>query len=126
MRKYFVAFLLLILVGCQTMHLKQQTIGAFMQDAKVKEVKEIIILNGETGEKKTITDAGKIEQFLDDIEDILFTPDDNQQQRDGFRYAVKLVDGEHSLQFTTNSVGQDYYVTEEPLFEVIDALFQSQ
>lgn len=126
MRKYFVALLLLILVGCQTMHLKEQTIGDFMQDADVEQVEEVIILNGETGERKTITDVGKIEHFVDDIENILFTPDDNQQKRDGFRYAVKLVDGEHSLQFTTNSVGEDYYVTEEPLFEVIDALFQLQ
>jgi hypothetical protein len=125
MKRFTLLVLLLLLTGCHTIHLQQQTLAEFIEDAGVEQVEEIVILNGETGEKKSVTDVANIEAFLADIEAIVFTPDENQEQRNGFRYDVKLIDGNETFQFTPTSIGQDYYVTSDEIYEILDKLFTS-
>lgn len=118
---WFTIFFLVILAGCG---LKTKMLSEFYED-QLKSIDEMRILDGSTGYSKNITDEKMIDEFLSLIETIQYIPDDNQEKRVGFRYAITLFDGNNSFSFTLNEVDGHYYDTEPDIFPIVDNFYKN-
>ncbi|MGM9949442.1 MAG: hypothetical protein ACI33P_04920 [Lysinibacillus sp.] len=113
-------FLLVIVTGCS---LETTTLPQFYEE-DVKNVSKIVILDGSTGAQKTIEDKKAIDDFLNSIKDIQFIPDENQEPRDGFTYAITLhQDGKNPFTFGPTYVNDHYYHTEPDILPIIDDFY---
>jgi len=122
-QKVLAMFMIIFLfTGCG---LETKTLPQFYEK-DLSDVSKIVILDGNTGQKKTIQDQKIIEGLLSDIEDIKFIPDENQEPRDGFNYSITLFqDGEETFGFGLTSVNGHYYHTEPDIYPIIDELYNS-
>jgi hypothetical protein len=115
-----VILIFIVLTGCG---LETKTLPQFY-DEDLSEVTKIVIFDGNTGYKKTIEDKKAINDFLDDIKDIKFIPDENQESRDGFNYAITLYENEkETFQFGLTQVNDHYYHTEPDIFPIVDKFY---
>lgn len=94
-------FITFALVGCG---LETKTLPKFYEK-DLADVTKIVIVDGSTGYKKTVTENETIKKFLGEIKDIKFIPEENQGKRDGWPYSITLFqDNEQTLQFGLNEV----------------------
>src|SRR5690606_8003135 len=111
MRRYLILIILLtcffLVVACT--HGETKTLEAFYKGEQIERVEKIIIQDGNTGESKTITDKEQIEGLLSLIKEIQFTPQQNQEDRTGWRYRITLIDGIREFAFLLNKIGNTYY-----------------
>ncbi len=110
------------LTACST---KTQSLEAFYTEDGIKDVDEIVILDGSTGYIKTLKDVEQINEFLALIKDIEFSPQDNQEKRDGFLYSITLYDREAQFNFSLNQIGDTYYNTEPDIYPIVDGYYKS-
>jgi len=111
-----------LLTACSA---KTQSLEAFYTEDGIESVDKIVILDGSTGYKKTLTDMKQINEFLSLIKDIEFSPQDNQEKRDGFLYSITLYDGEAQFNFSLNQIGDTYYNTEPDIYPIVDGYYKS-
>ena len=110
----------IVLTGCG---LETKTLPQFY-DGDLSKVTKIVIFDGNTGYKKTIENKKVIDDFLDDIKDIKFVPDENQEPRDGFNYSIVLYQNEEeTFQFGLTQVNDHYYHTEPNNFPIVDEFY---
>lgn len=113
-------FTVVILTGC---NLETKTLTQFY-DGDINNVTKIVIVDGNTGYKKTIKDKKIIESFLSEIKDVLFIPDENQEKRDGINYAITLYENENEMfQFGLTQVHEHYYHTEPDIYPIVDTFY---
>lgn len=87
----------------------------------------IELLDGSTGETRTVVDPAAIREWLTEIKDIRLIPDDNQEGRAGYRFGIQLFQGEEpKLGFIPNSIKNVYYETNEQLESKVQAFFEEQ
>ncbi|GGB44463.1 hypothetical protein [Fictibacillus barbaricus] len=116
----FSFFLIFLKTGCG---LETKTLPQFYEK-DLADVSKIVIVDGNTGYKKTITDNIIIEDFLGDIKDIKFILDENQKARDGFIYSITLFqDDEETFQFGLTQVNDYYYHTEPDIYPIVDEFY---
>ncbi|MCU6713017.1 hypothetical protein M6D81_30385 [Paenibacillus sp. J5C_2022] len=90
-------------------------------------VDKIILLDGSTGETKTVEDKSAIQGWLNRIKLITLYPDENQEDRSGFRFRISLYEGESKkLGFIATAINGVYYQPNEQLYEYIRSLFEEQ
>lgn len=104
---------------------KTQSLEAFYKEAEIENVDQIIIQDGSTGALKTITKKEQIDEFLSLIKDIQFTPEENQEKRDGWLYRITLVDGEKTFQFTLNQIQNTYYKSNPDIYPIVDDFYKN-
>ncbi|WP_046173593.1 hypothetical protein [Domibacillus indicus] len=93
-------------------------------EKNLEEVTKIVIIDGNTGYSKTITDKTIIESFLDDIKDIKFIPDENQEDRSGFNYGIAFYwDEEVTFSFSLTRIGDHYYHTAPDIYPIVDSFY---
>ena len=66
----------------------------------------------------------QINEFLALIKDIEFSPQDNQEKRDGFLYSIKLYDGEAQFNFSLSQIDDVYYDTEPDIYPIVDGYYK--
>ncbi|WP_088072704.1 hypothetical protein [Gottfriedia luciferensis] len=114
-------FLLTLLVGCG---LETKTLTDFYKK-DLDDVTKIVILDGSSGQKKTIKDKKLIDKFLTKIKDIKFIPEKNQEKRVGFRYLITLFqDNVKTFQFELTQVNENYYYTEPDIYPIVDDFYK--
>ncbi|WP_123039389.1 hypothetical protein [Cohnella candidum] len=87
----------------------------------------IELLDGSTGETRTVEDPAAIREWLTAIKNIRLIPDDNQEGRAGYRFGIQLFQGEElKLGFIPNSVQNVYYESNEELETKVQAFFETQ
>ncbi|WP_235846866.1 hypothetical protein [Neobacillus soli] len=117
-----ILLLMLTLVGCG---LETKTLPEFYE-GDFGHVTKIAIVDGSTGYKKTITDHVVINEFLAQIKEIKFIPQENQEARSGWRYSINLFqDGKEPFQFTLTQVNDDYYYTEPDIHPIVDDFYKN-
>ena len=118
---------LVLIVGCllAACSAKTQSLEAFYTEDGIENVDKVVILDGSTGYTKTLTDVAQINEFLALIKDIEFSPQDNQEKRDGFLYGITLYDGEAQFNFSLNQIGDTYYNTEPDIYPIVDGYYKS-
>lgn len=124
MRKCLIAVLLLgvLLSACSS---KKQSLEAFYTEEGVVNVDKVVILDGTTGITKTIIDSDQISEFLALVKDIEFTPENNQERRYGFQYAITLYDGDTQFNFSLGQIGETYYKTNPDIYPIVDEYYKN-
>lgn len=136
MKKYLIfVFILLLLAGCGK---GEKTKGDEVEDTKLETkpfselykadfdgVTKIEIFNMRSGYKKITEDKELIDTFLNDIKDIKFIPQENQEDREGgSQYAITLFHNqEGSFQFGITVVNGVYYETDPDILPIVEELF---
>lgn len=119
-RRYLIIpnlILVLLITGC---NLETKTFAEFYEK-DLRDVSEIVIVDGNTGEDKRITDKDEIDSFLNKIRNIKFIPEENQEERDGFNYSISLFENnERTFQFGPTQVNENYYYTEPDIHPIIN------
>ena len=110
-----------LLTACSA---KTQSLEAFYTEDGIESVDKIVIADGSTGYIKTLTDVKQINEFLGLIKDIEFSPQDNQEKRDGFLYSITLYDGEAQFNFSLNQIDDTYYNTEPDIYPIVDGYYK--
>jgi hypothetical protein len=121
MKKSLILILLVslyLLSACENE--KMQPLEEFYKDAKIESVDKVIIQDGSTGASKTIIQQERIGEFLALIKDIKFTPQENQEKREGWRYGIALFDGEKEFKFTLNEIDTTYYDSNPDIHPIVD------
>ncbi|WP_237458652.1 lipoprotein [Pontibacillus yanchengensis] len=112
----------LLMTGCG---LKAKSLTEFYEK-DLAGVSKIVIVDGNTGYERTVTDKQKINSFLDEIKDIKFIPEEKQEDRDGFNYSISLFEGnEETFQFNPTQVNENYYYTELDIHPIINDLYEN-
>jgi len=112
---------LFLLIACGA---KTQSLKAFYTDEQIENVDKIILTDGSTGSSKTISKPQQISELLGLIRDIEFSPQDNQEKREGWRYSIALYDGDKEFKFTLDKIGKTYYDTEPEIYPIIDDYYK--
>jgi len=113
---------IVLLTGCG---LETKTFKEFYKN-DLEDVTKIQVQDGSTGYSKTITDKKVIGEFLSEIKDVQFIPEENQEDRDGFLYAITLYEGEQmTFIFTENEVTDYYYYTEPDIYPIVDSFYKN-
>ncbi|OXS73484.1 hypothetical protein B1B04_12220 [Lysinibacillus sp. KCTC 33748] len=118
----FLFALLVLLSSCSIA--KTQTLEEFYKDAKIENVDKAIIQDGSTGYSKTITKQEQIGELLNLIKDIKFTPQDNQEERTGWRYGLALFDGEKEFIFTLSKIENTYYDSNPDIYPIVENYYE--
>ena len=114
--------LVLLLSGCGG-GLETKTIEEFYEK-DLTDVSKITIVDGNTGYEVTTIHNKKIQDFIDEIKNIKFIPDEDQGKRDGFRYSITLFENdEQTLQFGTTEINGNYYHTDPDITSIVDGFF---
>lgn len=103
---------------------KTQSLEEFYKDAKIENVDKVIIQDGSTGYSKTITNQEQIGEFLSLIKEIEYTPQDNPEERKGWRYGITLFDGEKEFKFTLNQIDNTYYDSNPDIYPIVDNYYK--
>ena len=125
MKKYLFLLLIISLVlisACSNG--KKQSLERFYKDAKIENVDKVIIHDGSTGYSKTIVNQEQIDEFLSLIKEIEYTPQDNQEKREGWRYGITLFDGEKEFKFTLNQIDHTYYDSNPDIRPIVDSYYK--
>ncbi|MEG0448760.1 MAG: hypothetical protein RR595_02760 [Lysinibacillus sp.] len=103
---------------------KTQSLEEFYKDAKIENVDKVIIQNGTTGASKVIIEQAQIGEFLSLINDIEFTPQENQEKRNGWRYGITLFDNESEFKFSLGEIEDTYYDSNPDIFPIVDNYYK--
>ncbi|MFF2176020.1 hypothetical protein ACFVT8_06110 [Lysinibacillus sp. NPDC058147] len=103
---------------------KMQSLEAFYKDAKIESIDKVIIQDGSTGASKTITKQEQINEFVFLIKDIKFTPQDNQDERVGWRYGITLIDSGKEFKFTLSEIDNTYYDSNPDIFPIVESYYK--
>lgn len=125
MKKLCSLSLLLIftIAGCS---LETKTLTEFYPK-NLEDVTQIIIVDGRTGKEKTLVNKESMKEFLKEIEHIKFIPEENQEEREGWLYSIKLYSGkELLLQFGPTEMNGNYYYTEPDINPIIADFYKGQ
>ena len=115
---------LVILSACADTKGKTQSLQEFYKDANIENVNKVIIQDGSTGLSKTITNQEQIDAFLALINEIVFTPQENQEGRVGWRYGITLYDGKKEFSFTLNHINDTYYDSNPAILPIVDDYYK--
>lgn len=114
--------IIIFLTGCG---LETKTFTEFYNN-DFEDVTKIQVQDGSTGYTKITTDKKVIGEFLSEIKDLQFIPEENQEDRDGFLYAISLYEGEQmTFIFTVNKVNDYYYYTEPDIYPIVDSFYKN-
>ncbi|MDX8360415.1 hypothetical protein [Cytobacillus sp. IB215316] len=95
-----------------------------LYEHQLSKVSTVTIVDGSTGYKKTVIDQQVIDAFLENIQYVKFIPDENQELRDGFRYAITLYEMEDvTFNFSLTKVDGVYDHTEPDMFPIVDEFY---
>ena len=113
---------IVLLTGCG---LETKTFTEFYKN-NLEDVTKIQVQDGSTGYSKITTDKKVIDEFLSEIKDVQFIPEENQEDRDGFLYSITLYEDEQmTFIFTENEVTDYYYYTEPDIYPIVDSFYKN-
>lgn len=111
-----------LLTGCG---LETKTFTEFYKN-DLEDVTKIQVQDGSTGYSKITTDKKVIGEFLSEIKDVQFIPEENQEDREGFLYFITLYENdEMTFIFTENEVTDYYYYTEPDIYPIVDSFYKN-
>ncbi|RIX60292.1 hypothetical protein D3P08_01610 [Paenibacillus nanensis] len=124
---HVVSILILLLISAcsQSNNTTSKKLSEFYP-GEIQNVDQVEITNGSSGERKSFKNKENISEWLESIKDVTFRIDQEQEKRDGFRYSVKLFEsGENKLSFSTNTINDRQYITDDNFYESIKEFFEN-
>jgi hypothetical protein len=93
----------------------------------IKKIDKIELLDGSSGERRTVRDKERIKVWIDGIKDIVLYPEENQESRVGFIYGIEFYEGqEKKLGFIPTAINGTYYKINEEFDKSVKAFFEEQ
>lgn len=112
---------LMLVTGCKP---KETTLTEFYE-RDLSNITKIKIVDGSTGYDVLTTNNEQIDEFISDIKNIKFIPDENQEKRDGFKYLIIFFeDDEITFQFELTKINGYYYYTEPDIEPIVKDFFK--
>lgn len=124
LKKCCLLLLVLVLLSLSACSTKTQSLQKFYENEGINDIEKIILTDGSSGSSKTITEQKQIDEFLNLINDIEFSPQEDQSKREGWRYGVTLYDYEDKFEFTLNQIGEVYYESKPAIFPIVDKFYK--
>jgi|GEM_PF-843692 len=122
--KCLIVVLLLFLFACSSKQLKPITLTEKLSP-KLEQVNRLIIQSGSTGESREIDDKAVIDDWFSAVGDIVLYPQEDQEKRDGFLYAISLYHDEKNLfQLSLSYIDGVYYHVDDDMYVATEQLFQ--
>lgn len=122
MKKAFALLLVMVVSGCG---LEVKTLGEFYE-GDLENVSRVVVVDGNTGNQLTVEEEATIQSFLEEMREVEFIPEENQEARDGFNYSISLFEGEKkTFQFGATRVNDHYYETEPDVLPIIDEFYET-
>lgn len=90
----------------------------------IKNIDKIVLTDGSTGYSKIITTKEQISELLELINDVEFSPQKNQQKREGWKYQVTFYDENKEFKFTADKIGEIYYDSEPDISLILDNYYE--
>lgn len=82
----------------------------------IMNVTKIELIDGSSGERIKIENKNEIDNFLNEIKDLVLEPDKNQEGRVGYIYRLALYEGDElKMDFLPTSINHTYYILNEEL-----------
>jgi hypothetical protein len=124
--RLFIIAIVLIIVGCSSNKVVEITLkDKFPKQLEL--VNKLVITSGSTGERKDIVDQSAIDEWIVQVKDITLYPQENQEERDGFLYAIVLYqDDIIQYEFSLNYIDKHYYKVSDEMLAITDQLFETQ
>lgn len=120
--------IVMFLVACQSSQPGHDQTKTFAQmyPAELADVTQLEIRRGD-GEIIMITDLQLIRNLFQQIKDLPFVPDEDQDGAVGFLYDVKIYEqNELTFSFTTNKINGYYYKSNEKVNSALEQLFEEE
>ncbi|MCU6711559.1 hypothetical protein M6D81_22950 [Paenibacillus sp. J5C_2022] len=93
----------------------------------ISEVDKIELIDGGTGERKIVEEKEIINRWIQEIKDIELIPDNNQEERAGYRFGISLYEGDEiKLGFIPNQINRIYYKSNNEFGNHIKTFFEEQ
>ncbi|MDQ0885410.1 hypothetical protein QFZ81_000498 [Paenibacillus sp. V4I9] len=125
-KKIIIILLLLGLTACKTTDspiLKPITISQ-AYPGSIMNVSKIELIDGSSGERIKIENKKEIDQFSNEIKDLVLDPEKNQEGRTGYIFRVALYEGnELKMDFIPTSINRTYYKLNEQLNNKLKEIF---
>lgn len=87
-------------------------------------VSKIELIDGSSGERIKIENKKEIDQFLNEIKDLVLDPEKNQEGRTGYIFRVALYEGDElKMDFIPSSINRTYYKLNEQLNNKLKEIF---
>ena len=91
----------------------------------IQDINKIELIDGKTGESKTITKKDEITNMLNLIKDEKLIPTDNQEGRVGYIFRVKLFENEELIiDFTPNRIKSVEYKSNAELIKKLKGIYK--
>ena len=133
MKKVLILLLMIIVCGCQSKseNSNPNQLNSIsltkIYPGDISNVNKVELLDGSTGEKKTIVDERIIQEWLNKMKEIELIPEDNQEQRTGYTFGITLFENEKNIfGFIPNEISNVYYKANEAFLEPTRVLFEEQ
>lgn len=116
MKKVLILLLMIIVCGCQSTseNSNPNQLNSIsltkIYPGDLSNVNKVELLDGSTGERKTIVDERIVQEWLNKIKEIELIPEDNQEQRTGYTFGITLFENEKNIfGFIPNEINNVYY-----------------
>lgn len=112
--------------GCTNLESKNLEVKTFTElyEKELQDVSKIVILD--SGLKKTILDRTIIEDFLAEIKEIKFIPEDNQEGKVGGRYSIIIFDeDDYEFMFWLTNINGVHYYTDPDIHRIVHDFYQN-
>lgn len=133
MRQTLILLFMILLFGCNSntedLDSKQlnPTTLSEAYPGTISNVNKVELLDGSTGERKTIEDRKLVQEWLIQIKDVELIPDENQEPRVGYLFGITLYeDSTKKLGFISYSINNVYYQNNEDFVGPIRTFFEKQ
>ncbi|MDU0328954.1 MULTISPECIES: hypothetical protein [Paenibacillus] len=132
--KIHLTFLILLvcisLTGCNDgkpiTELKPITL-AELYPGDVKSIDQIELVDGSSGESKTVSNNEEIKTIIKNIKDIKLIPDTNQEGRTGWLFRLKFYEKSNvKLDFTPHHMNGIYYENNSELTLILKQLYKEK
>lgn len=105
----YIVLAVLLLGACNTA--KTQTLTQIYGDKTLEDITAITLRDGSTGIEKKLTEPAEIASFIQEMQAVTYTLDDDQEARVGWMYNVEITTAKETISFTESEVKGKYYTT---------------
>jgi len=116
---------LFLMAGCASAKDNPTTLSK-LYSGNLEKVTKVNIVDGGTGEEKEFIEAADIQPWIEQVQHIVLKPHPNQEERDGFRYAITMYEGnKQMLSFSLGKIGKTYYVVDQDMLDLTVQLWSN-
>ncbi|MCM3128179.1 MULTISPECIES: hypothetical protein [unclassified Paenibacillus] len=128
-QKGFMILCLLLLTACQAEPVQPplRTTLSELYPGIISNADRIRLIDGSSGHRIWINDSVEVQEWINQIKDVEWVPEEPQEGAVGNIYRMELYEGEDmKLKFTPQQMDRIYYVSDPKFMESVNSLFEEK